>query len=226
MIIKPTEEFIDTICAFLGYDKNEFVSTLEKLRSKNWQRWGGGTVEVAVGEILYVVTALQKPKRVFEAGTAWGYSTAHIAEALREFGDERFFLSADVVESQLTTAHQYLAEKGLTVQTECKSSELPRDLDNLDMVFVDSSHTYEGTKREWAWMYPLLFKNNGIALFHDAFTVEYKVKDLLEELRQKGHEVLILDTQTNTGLGIVKLAKDFITPETVELSEVEKWLHE
>lgn len=226
--MKKTEEYVDQICSFLNFNKEDFEKTLNILRAKGWERWGGGTVEVTVAEILYVVTTLKKPQRVLEAGTSWGYSGAHIAEALRDIGKENYFLSLDISEPDLNEARKFLTEKKLlgNIDIKCQSSEIAIDLKSLDMIFVDSSHRYEGTKSEWKWMYPLLFKNKGIALFHDAYTDDYGVKKFLLELEKKGHKLIILDTQDCTGLGIVTLADTFIEPRTIEEVEVDEWLDE
>lgn len=227
IIMKKTEEFISQICDFLNLKEEEFGWELEQLRSKGWARWGGGTVEVTVAEILYVLTVLTKPTHCLEAGTAWAYSTAHIAEALKDNKKENSFVSLDIDSANILVARQYLSQKNLDVKIEHRSSTIPLKLNhNLDMIFIDSSHDYKSTKKEWSWMYPLLFKNKGFALFHDAYTDSYGVKKFLKELEEKGHKLLILDTQPNTGLGIIKLANEFIQPEIMEDDQLDEWLYE
>lgn len=225
MIMKKTEEFIDQVCQFLSINKKDFEDTLVSLRAKGWERWGGGTVEVTVGELLYVITMMKKPSKVLEAGTSWGYSTAHIAEALKDIGKESEFLSLDISEPDQAQANTFLAQKNLKVQTVIANSTIPRNLNSLDMIFIDSSHDYHQTKLEWKWMYPLLFKNKGFAIFHDAYTETYGVKKFLLELQEQGHKLIILDTQPNTGFGIILLADEFIDPRTKNEIETDEWLN-
>lgn len=226
MHMNPVEVYTDRICEFLGCDKAEFEKELAFLRGKGWQRWGGGTVEITCAELLYVITKIQKPNKVLELGTSIGYSGAHIAEALRDVGADTRLISVDLNPVEQDEAKQHWAQKNLDIQTECRNSEVPMDLGFLDMVFIDSSHTYEGTIREWKWVYPLLAKGkNSVALFHDAVAVNCGVNQFLLELQAKGHKVLILDTQQNTGFGIVRLADEFVDPRTKIEIETDEWLN-
>ena len=75
----------------------------------------------------------------------------------------------------------------------------------LDFVFVDTSHDYETTKKEWEAMLPML-TDKSVVTFHDAFTDSYGVKRFLQELvsQHPEYKLLILDTQTNTGFGVIR----------------------
>ena len=207
--MNPTEKYISDICRFLGFKEDDFTQKLKELRDKGWIRWGGGTVEITVAEILYVITRLRDPNHVFEGGTSWGYSTAHIAQAIKDNGKvpDNILASVDIDADAHRNAETYLWEKDIELSLDlCDSvawlSEgILHNIPNLDMVFIDTSHTYEHTVKEWAAMLPLLDEKS-IILFHDAYTEVYGVKKFLSEL-PKEWKVLTLDTQSNTGLGIV-----------------------
>lgn len=211
--MNPTEKYVTDLCKFLGLDEEKFTQALKELRDKGWQRWGGGTVEVTVAEILYVVTRLRNPEQIFEGGTNWGYSTAHLAEALKDNGKNPSLCLAtvDIDEPTINEAISYLWEKDIEVTPmKIDSVEWLKKVDGngeytpeLDLVFIDTAHTYEHTVKEWEAMKPLL-KEGAAVFFHDAYTDAYGVKQFLKEVEATGQwKVLILDTQPNTGLGVV-----------------------
>lgn len=207
--MNPTEKYVSEICKFLNFKEEDFKGHLQQLRNKGWSRWGGGTVEITVAEILYVLTRLRNPEWVFEGGTNWGYSTAHIAQALKDNGKipDEHFTSVDIDQPTLNEAESYLWEKDIELELHlCDSVEwlqggVENNIPNLDLIFIDTAHTYEHTAKEWKAMLPLLDEKS-IICFHDAFTDAYGVKKFLSEL-PSGWKVLTLDTQSNTGLGIV-----------------------
>jgi predicted O-methyltransferase YrrM len=208
--MNPTEKYIEEICNFLMIDQRDFTFALSKLRDKSWQRWGGGTVEVTVAEILYVLTYLKEPHIVFEGGTNWGYSTAHIAEALKDTGRDPkdHFYTVDIDQVAINNACSFLWEKDIHIPLYRKDSvgwlndAAVQDF-KLDLLFIDTAHTYEYTRKEWKAMQPLLTENS-IILFHDAVAVQYGINKFLSEIKTEGWSVLILDTKVETGLGIVK----------------------
>src|SRR5574337_1026926 len=75
-------------CAtFLGHISGFFGDSLADVHRyyderPYFERWGGGTVEPAVGQLLYIITRLFRPTYTIELGTNVGYSTACIASAL------------------------------------------------------------------------------------------------------------------------------------------------
>lgn len=211
ILMNPTEKYISAICKFLGLDEQDFSQKLVELRDKGWQRWGGGTVEVTVAEILYVAVRILKPEMSFEGGTNCGYSTAHIAQALKDNGKNPSvnMISVDIDQGAINQAESLLWGKDIEFQPRLSDSvkllkEWNRaEMPSIDFVFIDTSHTYEHTVKEWAVLQPLL-NEKAVVLFHDACASDFGVNRFLKEVSDTGQwSVLILDTQINTGLGIV-----------------------
>lgn len=212
MTMKPTEDFVEDICDFLDLDQKKFLETLEHLRSKEWERWGGGTVEVTVAEILYCLIRIMDPRgHVIDGGTNWGYSAAHMAEALKDNKREYSLTTIDIDKEAQDKAREFLNEKGLEKYIQYVLEDSVKVLEGIriqyEFVFIDTSHEYGHTKKEFYTMYRRCMidgNDNFTFLFHDAVTDAYGVKQFLEEIKPF-FRVLILDTQPNTGLAIVRM---------------------
>ena len=201
-----TEDYIKEVALFINDNEEKLLKYLKELRSLEWKRWGGGTVEITVAELLYVIVRTRKPKFILEAGTNWGYSTAHIAAGSKNYS--RAFYTIEIDASNQEIAIDTLKKKRIEFVNFVLGDSV-RFFSSLskgqivDFCFIDSSHTYEHTKREFAAIEKSL-NTNSLVCFHDAYTDVYGVKRFLEELPNI-YEVLVLPTQPNTGFGIVKV---------------------
>ena len=80
---------------------------------------------------------------------------------------------------------------------------------NLDFLFIDGDHSYNGVKRDFK-MYSPLVKKNGIVAFHDIrhnFRRYYEVYKFWEEIKQKFdyEEIIVNQGKSGYGIGILRL---------------------
>jgi predicted O-methyltransferase YrrM len=78
--------------------------------------------------------------------------------------------------------------------------------DEVDFMFIDGDHTYEGVKKDWE-LYSPMVRKGGVIAFHDIIEARphIGVGRLFEELKEEhGHEALISDpSQDCCGIGII-----------------------
>lgn len=73
----------------------------------------------------------------------------------------------------------------------------------VDMLFIDGDHSYEGVKQDWE-MYSPLVKKGGIVVFHDSVGYD-SVKRLCDELRAQGFSNKEFYHQGGWGLFVVTI---------------------
>lgn len=168
-----------------------------------------------------------KPEVCVEIGSARGKSACFIGMALKENGRGRLFAidphrrtdwnDSDSIDT-LKIMKRNLSALHLTRQVEIvqKTSEEAALgwKHEIDMIFIDGDHSYEGVKRDWARFTPYLAKF-GIVIFHDTtwdFNPDSKwsrsdmgVPRFVDELRQQGYPVLTINQ--NYGVSVVQPPK-------------------
>jgi len=203
---KTTEDYIEEVAPFIGSSDVRLLKYLKELRSLKWVRWGGGTVEVMVAELLYLIVRSKQPKLILEAGTNWGYSTAHIALGSKDYAHAFHTIELDASNQAIAIKQVRGRELEIVNFVLGDSAKFFKTLAKnriVDFCFIDSSHTYEHTIKEFDAIKESL-NTGSLVCFHDAVEPKYGVKQFLEELPDI-YEVLILPTQPNTGFGIVKV---------------------
>lgn len=178
------------------------------------ERWGGGTVEPAVGQMLYIITRLLGPITSLELGTNVGYSTFCIAAALKHNG-EGLLYTFDIDREMIHEAIRRVALQGCESQVIYRRGDSTKDLDPFltsyelkpDLIFIDSSHEYESTKVELEIIQRHM-EQWACILFHDALAPESGVTRALNELESnQKYNMLRIPTQPNTGFGILQILK-------------------
>ena len=87
----------------------------------------------------------------------------------------------------------------------------------IDMIFIDGDHSYEGIKRDWELFVPNI-TTFGVVVFHDTIwdlrpdpkwsRSDMGVPRFVDELRQQGYPVLTIDK--DCGVSLVQPAKEGI----------------
>jgi len=208
----PTEEFRDKVCDFLSMDESMFDYRLEELRSQKqtdlWKRWGGGTVEETVAELLYILADYSQPKLILEAGTNWGYSVSHLILGIKTQNCKIYTIESS--EQNYEKGKEELEKRKLYNKVNHILGDSAKEFERIakdkvvDFCFIDSSHTYDHTKKEFNAIKESLRKES-LVCFHDAVAPRYGVKKFIDELSDDTYLKLILPTQPNTGFAIVKL---------------------
>ena len=200
-------EYLPVLAEFLGFEQQileDFYTALPDI-----PRWGGGTVEPAVAQMLYIITRALEPRSALEFGTNLGYSTAFIARALLD--NHLGFLDTWDIDTQVVKeALEHLDQLAISHRVASHIGDTTQDVDKqlkthdvqLDLVFIDSSHQYEATKIEIATV--LKYMKSGVILFHDAVSPISGVTTVLKEMEEQGiYDILTIPTQPNTGFGII-----------------------
>ena len=171
----------------------------------NPARWGGGTVEPAVGQLLYILTRFFAPVKALEIGTNFGYSTYCIAKALQD--NSLGLLMTFEIEEEFATAAELRLEKlwdyidfRIGDSRQILYTSLKRNYFNPDLVFIDSDHTYETTKIEMEICLKTMNKG-GVILLHDIFSDG--VGRYLNGFNYPDFRTHYIPTQPNTGFGIL-----------------------
>lgn len=108
--------------------------------------------EPEVARFLALLAWNLKPKNVIEVGSFVGFTSCHLAMALESLGDGTLFC-IDVMAEYLNILSNHIESLGLKtrIRTVQGSSLDPAVLDSLpkaEIIFIDSAHDYETTRRE------------------------------------------------------------------------------
>ncbi len=136
----------------------------------------GATDPQALG-FLYALLANNDISSVLQLGTWMGFSTVVLADALkRSIAIRPRQITFDTVENDIPVhnkARQFIARAGLQDLVRCFDGStldgqvMESLLPEYDFIYVDSSHSYQETKREIELYYPRL-RTEGVIVFHDA----------------------------------------------------------
>jgi predicted O-methyltransferase YrrM len=177
--------------------------------------------------LLYGLVRSMKPEICVEIGSARGRSACFIGMALKENGRGKLFAidphrPTSWNDSQsidtFPIINSNLAALDITSQVEIvrmTSEEAATGWNRqIDMIFIDGDHSYEGVKRDWELFMPHL-TTFGIVIFHDTIwglqpdskwsRSDMGVAVFVDELRQQGYPVLTIDR--DCGISLVQPAK-------------------
>jgi len=196
-----SHEFIPGIADFFGFPYTIVNKYYQEIKEIQPIRWGGGTVEPTVAQLLYIITRITKPQEIVEFGTNVGYSTWFISKAMTKNGHGRF-LSFDIDPEVVKEAKKNLSDipvgliLGDSISEESKN--MIRSISPIDLAFIDSSHEYEQTNQELKFLFEVM--NFGCILLHDIFSdgVKRAVSENIDSCKY-----LEIPTQINTGFGVI-----------------------
>ncbi len=172
--------------------------------------------------VLYGLARSLKPDVAVEIGSARGRSACFVGQALKENGKGRLFAidphtttnwnDTDSVNT-IDVMRGNIASLGLGSHV-----EIVRDVSQnvaatwtkqIDMLFIDGDHSYEGVKRDWDLFSPFVGPF-GFVVFHDTTWAlhpgsEYTRADMgvpafVETLRLEGYPVLTIDRDFGVSL--------------------------
>lgn len=131
---------------------------------------------------LYSSATSIQAKKVLELGVRYGESTVALCEAVHETGGE--LISVDI--NPCDAAKDAIREHGFSKRwTFIQSDDIQYGLSLeagivFDLIFVDTSHEYDHTKKEIEVFEPKL-RGGGIMCFHDTELAQAGVKKSIEE---------------------------------------------
>jgi predicted O-methyltransferase YrrM len=163
--------------------------------------------EPTVSEFLGELVLRLGLRTVVELGCFVGWTSAHLALALQAGGPGGRLVCVDANARFLAAARSNLAQRGLADGVEfvhgyslddAVLASLPA---RADLVFIDTSHTYEPTRREIAAYTPRLSERGMIAL-HDSLQAHGVRRALLEQWDR--FETLTFATEDGNGLTVLR----------------------
>jgi len=141
---------------------------MDKLEKPKWTEFDGTSSELEMSELLYGLVRMLKPKLLVETGTYKGFTTAWLADAIKEnnYGE---FISCDINEEYITLAQKYLSSLELSkfVELRCISSYLVEELKEADFIYSDSDYQCRAKEIELA-------KKGCIIVIHDTTLESWK----------------------------------------------------
>ena len=166
------------------------------------------SVHPSVAEYLYQLVRRIKPALVFEIGCYIGFSTLHMARALKENGSGRLVsfdlntgVASDNIKEACLSDHVEFIQGNSSVTV--KQYFLDHGDGKIDLVFIDGDHTRRGCVADFNALHDHV-KKDGYIIFHDIYP---------ERCRWKGPR-LVLD--------YLKTAKTFFTQfDVVEKADID-----
>lgn len=134
-----------------------------------------GPVFPKEAEMLFALTRMLMPETVLEIGVGLAGSTITLAEALRLNGRGRL-VGLDLSQGSIARTRRLLRYHGLDSLADfvLGDSHSPDTRDHLrqmlgqvDILFIDGDHTFEGCRMDFE-MYEPLLRPSGIIVFHDS----------------------------------------------------------
>ncbi len=112
------------------------------------EAYGGAPLSISpeVGELLCVLVLARRPRTVVEFGASLGFSTIHLAAAVRDVGAGRV-ITTEIDGSKAAAAERNLADAGLDDLVEMRVGDALttlQDVGEVDLLFLDGwNNLYE-----------------------------------------------------------------------------------
>ena len=161
-----------------------------------------------IGDLVYNLSSTC----VVEAGCFVGFGSAHLATALCELGSGRDLFVVDVEKRflDITKTNLDLLSLGkLSLHLLEGKSWDPNVLEflpnNVDIIFLDSDHSYEGIKKELGCYLPKLSRN-GLVIVHDSILWPGVRRAILE--LPDVYDKITFATSRGSGVSVILHVKD------------------
>ncbi len=163
-----------------------------------------------------------KPNTIVELGTHKGTSLFSFAQSVKDFnldteiyaidswkGDQHSgFYGDEVYDHVVSIVRKNYGQQKVRLMKKYFDEALQDFEDNsVDLIHIDSLHTYEAVKHDFTSWLPKL-RSNGIILFHDIYVTDFGVWKLWEEIKKEHPNNTYLEFFHNYGLGVM------ITPDS------------
>ena len=112
------------------------------------EMYGGAPLSITpeVGDLLCVLVLARRPRTIVEFGASHGYSTIHLAAAVRDVGSGRV-ITTELEPDKVAAAQRNLAEAGLDDLVEMRVGDALttlQDVPEVDLLFLDGwNNLYE-----------------------------------------------------------------------------------
>jgi predicted O-methyltransferase YrrM len=168
-----------------------------------------------IGDLVYNIKAIN----VIETGCFVGFGSAHLAKALSEIENGRNLFIVDSNRGLLEITKRNLEKLSLDKVSvhllEGKSWDqevLESVPDDIDMMFLDSDHSYEGIKKELDSYLPKLARR-GLAIVHDSILWPGVRRAIVELPAQ--YDRITFGTSHGCGVSVVMRSTQMIDKKTI-----------
>ena len=166
--------------------------------------------------LLYAIARCDVNNLVLEIGTGYGFSTAHLAEALKDTGKEHLHL-VTIDTSKTSHATKLIDKLGLSEWVTFVQGETPGCLgDNLkvhpkfknlnhlafDLAFIDGNHSVESTVNDYDTVVKYMRPRGKIVLHDTIFTGPANVL-----AREKERNRTIMHFPTHHGMAVIQIGE-------------------
>jgi predicted O-methyltransferase YrrM len=97
-------------------------------------------IKPEVGELLYVLALARRARAIVEFGSSLGFSTIHLAAAVRDLGGAGIVISTEIEPDKARGARENLAAAGLADVVDLRvgdALETLRDVRDVELLFLD-----------------------------------------------------------------------------------------
>jgi predicted O-methyltransferase YrrM len=162
--------------------------------------------EPGVGRFLGQLAFYLRPRTVVELGCFVGWSSAHLALALKAGGGGRLYC-VDYMQAYLDTTMANLGRHGLSgLATPVRGMSMDAAVlaslpEKIDLVFIDTSHSYPATRDE-ILAYERRLAPGGYIALHDSVSAS-GVRRSVRELADRFH-VMTFATEQSNGVTVLR----------------------
>jgi len=178
------EDVLTNIANAYGLDSYDLIGYSYEDEISGWDQgygdWPVGSLWTVEGRILYALIRALQPNMVVEIGTNVGCSASHIASALKMNGTGKlmtFDTAGSVVIPPDKDGHSAVYKPGQLIPDDLRPfvevvnadgiKYLREYIGEVDFIFEDGAHSFEGTRD--AWVSGLAVLNpGGLLISHDA----------------------------------------------------------
>jgi len=178
------EDVLTNIANAYGLDSYDLIGYSYEDEISGWDQgygdWPVGSLWTVEGRILYALIRALQPNMVVEIGTNVGCSASHIASALKMNGTGKlmtFDTAGSVVIPPDKDGHSAVYKPGQLIPDDLRPfvevvnadgiKYLREYIGEVDFIFEDGAHSFEGTRD--AWVAGLAVLNpGGLLISHDA----------------------------------------------------------
>jgi predicted O-methyltransferase YrrM len=158
------------------------------------QQFGSGAIEVETGLFLYSLVRRMRPRLVVETGTHWGYSGAWIASAIADNADvypeypgRLVTIDCNAYQERAEARWERLGVANFVTRYigESNKWDVPVEVKDIDLLWLDSDHAAEQVWGEWDCLAPRLAPD-AVVVFHDTWLdprVSEGIRTIIEEKR-------------------------------------------
>lgn len=167
-------------------------------------------------QIIYGLIRWLRPNKVVEIGAYCGYTTCHIAKAMKDAGInpssmlyviDNFSLH-NITPAQIANALTHAGVNEVPHYIVVQDSQTMTDWPAMDMAIIDGDHSYEGAKNDWN---NCVEAGAEVIVLHD--TVEWwGPRQLVEEIRTHWPDWSVIESNHDNGLAICILNKPKAPP--------------